>query len=79
METSITISTPDSRILPCDDNMTIDISIKGITVRDIHRFGDMRPIIAASLESHIEMAKLPEKETRDLKAEVKRLVYGEDA
>lgn len=79
MEISIIISTPDSRVLPFDDNMTIDISIKGIKVRDISLFGDMRPMIAAGLETHIEMAKLHEKETRDLKAEVRRLVYGEDA
>ncbi len=79
METSITISTPDTRILPCDDNMTIDISIKGMTARDIYLFGDMRPMIAASLEAHIEMAKLDEESTRKLKAEVRRRVYGEEA
>ena len=79
METSVIISTPDSRLLPFDDNMTIDISIKGIKAQDISRFGDMRPMIAATLESHIDMAQLPEKETQNLKTEIKRLVYGVDA
>ena len=79
MEISIAISTPDSRILPFDDEMTINISIKGIKARDIHLFGDMRPMIAASLESHIEMSNLGKDTTQELKAEVRRRVYGEGA
>ena len=79
MEISIAISTPDSRILPFDDEMTINISIKGIKTRDIHLFGDMRPMIAASLESHIEMSNLGKDTTQELKAEVRRRVYCEGA
>lgn len=79
METSIKFSTPKPRILPFDEGLTIDISIKGMKAEDAHRFGDMRPMIAACLESHIDMAEIPDKETKDLKAEIRRLVYGEYA
>lgn len=78
MEISITISSPFTRIVP-DDNIKIDMSVKGVALSDAHLFGDMRPAILAVLDSYIDAAKLDVDTTRDLKTEVRTLVYGEDA
>lgn len=76
MEITIAIKTPSSRILPFDDEMTIDISIKDMRASDAHLFADMRPLIADTILSHCKAAKIPNQEK--FAEAINRMLYDED-
>lgn len=79
MEIEIKISTSQSRILPLDDNMIVDVSVKGMTMRDVNLFADLRPLVAAVMTAQIDAAKLDESVANDLKAHIRPSVFGANA